>query len=525
MKQDFTFDGFEPANTTPVPDVLFDQLLPILNESELKVLLYIIRRTAGFKKPTDAISLTQFQKGIKKRATGEILDRGCGVKDRATIVKALASLETKRCIQSTKADDPAGDRATSAYRILFRSEVVGKTNHPVATGSGQNQPPWFAKPTTVVGNSDYGVVGDSNPQETVIQETTLQQTERQETDKEKVERDILAMAREGAFAQSPALFIRNEFGDVIEVPADLAEKALASQRKVLDLPEPTLPARSACLSQQIEKKLTHPRIEAVTKAMLSQRDESELEETVKRPAIRIASATQGGTPDAAVHAGNDRGAGVDSALPGHGPDSRGAAHPVRAPGLAAGEDRPAVAPSQTVRGALSSSDGAAPAHVPSAGVSPSLLASIASGPRASGARNNARTFTPPSRPHRQQANERPQLTLEGSQVKEWLQEIWGTTISMRSGNIKDLNDLGSLADVTRDALDATITYVEAKQWVKEHNVAISLRILSGNDERFRFLSFEDNWPAARKKKRASPEEDDQYSFAAILKRQEQQARA
>lgn len=177
---DFAFEGFEPANTTPVPDVLFDELLSELNESELKVLLYIIRRTAGFKKQTDAISLTQFQKGIRKRATGEILDKGCGVKDRATIVKALASLEKRGCIESIKGSDPQGDKATSSYRIRFRSGVVGKTNHPTDIGSGQNQPPWFAKPTTGSGQNQPGVVGDSNPQETVIQPNSKQETVRQE---------------------------------------------------------------------------------------------------------------------------------------------------------------------------------------------------------------------------------------------------------------------------------------------------------------------------------------------------------
>lgn len=167
--EDQTFEGFEPANTTPVPDILFDQLLCELNESELKVLLYIIRRTAGFKKPTDAISLTQFQKGIKKRATGEILDRGCGVKDRSTIIKALASLESRGYIQSTKTTDPQGDKGTSTYRIRFRTGVVGKTNHPTDKGSGQNQPPWWANQTTGSGQNQPGVVGDSDLQETVIQ--------------------------------------------------------------------------------------------------------------------------------------------------------------------------------------------------------------------------------------------------------------------------------------------------------------------------------------------------------------------
>lgn len=181
MKNGFTFEGFEPANTTPVPDFLFDVLLAHLSESELKVLLYIIRRTNGFKKPADAISLTQFQKGIKKRATGEVLDEGCGIGDRTTIVKALAALEKKGCIQCEKGNDPQGDKAVSVYRIKFRSDgVVGKPDHPSEEGSGQTRPPWWAQPTTVVGRTNHRVVGKPDLQETVLQETESQETVLQE---------------------------------------------------------------------------------------------------------------------------------------------------------------------------------------------------------------------------------------------------------------------------------------------------------------------------------------------------------
>jgi hypothetical protein len=53
------FEGFGAPNTTPVPDVVFDVLAPDLGEAELRVLLYIIRRTFGFKKAADTISLGQ----------------------------------------------------------------------------------------------------------------------------------------------------------------------------------------------------------------------------------------------------------------------------------------------------------------------------------------------------------------------------------------------------------------------------------------------------------------------------------
>jgi hypothetical protein len=55
--QQLTFKGYSSPNYTPVPDELFDEQLPDLSGAELKLLLYIIRRTFGFKKESDNISL------------------------------------------------------------------------------------------------------------------------------------------------------------------------------------------------------------------------------------------------------------------------------------------------------------------------------------------------------------------------------------------------------------------------------------------------------------------------------------
>ena len=49
----FKFQGFDSPTTTPVPDQFLDTLLFFLTDltdPELRVLLYIIRRTFGFKK-------------------------------------------------------------------------------------------------------------------------------------------------------------------------------------------------------------------------------------------------------------------------------------------------------------------------------------------------------------------------------------------------------------------------------------------------------------------------------------------
>src|SRR5215207_5039046 len=128
----FRFEGFANPTTTPVPDVVFDAFLGQLGEAELKALLYIIRRTFGFKKDRDPISFNQFLKGITTR-DGRTLDGGCGVKDRTTLSKALKSLEAKGIITSHKGIDERGENYTTIYQLRFRSQpqgVVGNSYHP-----------------------------------------------------------------------------------------------------------------------------------------------------------------------------------------------------------------------------------------------------------------------------------------------------------------------------------------------------------------------------------------------------------
>src|SRR5947209_18974009 len=86
-----TFTGYASPNYTPVPDQLFDEHLCFLSGAELKVLLYIIRRTFGFKKDSDTISLSQMLGGIERR-DGTVLDRGVGL-SKKTLLQALRDLQ------------------------------------------------------------------------------------------------------------------------------------------------------------------------------------------------------------------------------------------------------------------------------------------------------------------------------------------------------------------------------------------------------------------------------------------------
>ncbi len=61
------FPGLYPPLYTQTPDVFFDWVAPFLPEIELRVLLYLIRRTLGFKKQGDQITIEQIAGGIVTR--------------------------------------------------------------------------------------------------------------------------------------------------------------------------------------------------------------------------------------------------------------------------------------------------------------------------------------------------------------------------------------------------------------------------------------------------------------------------
>lgn len=160
-QDDFRFEGFESPNTTPVPDVVFDRLLARLGEAELKSLLYIIRRTFGFKRDRDPISFNQFLRGITTR-DGRVLDEGCGVRSRTTLSTALKSLEEKGIVVSEKGIDDQGENVTTVYRLRFRSGDTGPGESPLGVVQNSYHPGTeFAPP----------VVRNSYPQQTGLQQT------------------------------------------------------------------------------------------------------------------------------------------------------------------------------------------------------------------------------------------------------------------------------------------------------------------------------------------------------------------
>jgi len=109
---------------TETPNWIFDEAAPSLDGAPLKVLLYVARRTRGFHRESDAISLEQFVAGITTR-DGRQLDKGCGVRNRTTVLKALAELERRGYIGRAHGRPGRGKEATTLYFLRGPAAASG----------------------------------------------------------------------------------------------------------------------------------------------------------------------------------------------------------------------------------------------------------------------------------------------------------------------------------------------------------------------------------------------------------------
>ncbi len=331
---------------------------------------------------------------------------------------------------------------------------------------------------------------------------------------------------EGANAPTPAHLIRNEYGELIEVPDDLAEKALASQRKVLDLPEPNIPT-PAHLKEVVDEK-----IEEVQRI------------TDKHKAVQANDTVSHSHSHSAI--GNER---VDTpgrlTLPSK--DKIGATHAAtNRPGLSGGrsagsaaDDRDsvaslehtpgtptplplAVAPPRDRHGDATSDQAPSRSLLPSEPAQADFppAGSVASGTTTA----QASGFTPPKRPRGKQPVV--SLSLMGSEVMQWIGEIRGAKPRMTSGNVRACNALAECDGMSKEALAAYFASIEAQ------NREVDLLTAAGEtgNDKVGFLSFESNWPKLKKKLKGKPPgevtyAENDYSIKAQMWRQEHMARS
>ena len=164
------FPGFASPNYTQVPDELFDLLMPQLSECELRVLLYIIRRTFGFKRDSDAISLSQLVDGIITRE-GQRLDYGAGVA-RSSAVRAIKGLLDKGVIVATKRRSAQRGNETTTYALRFQNSST-----PAPTAVTKPRTHHETSPGSMV---KLALVSPRNPQETGEQETDFESSKGQD---------------------------------------------------------------------------------------------------------------------------------------------------------------------------------------------------------------------------------------------------------------------------------------------------------------------------------------------------------
>jgi len=115
------FTGFpkigEPGTFWMYPKVM-DQYWYTLSGSEQKVLDYLLRRTFGWQKPKDKVSIGQFAKGLNGR------DTGTGLSERA-VIRALDILEQNGFIKIQRFVKDTGEKGINEYRLVMSKRRKG----------------------------------------------------------------------------------------------------------------------------------------------------------------------------------------------------------------------------------------------------------------------------------------------------------------------------------------------------------------------------------------------------------------
>lgn len=136
-----------PYAFTPVPNQVFDVLLPHLKERQLKTLLYITHHTSGLKRRCADISRAQMLRGTIT-LDHHILDRGVGISE-PSLDAALRDLVQLGVIFREEQRSPEGAPAPTRYGLHVRGgaeEVPQESAPPLPQDSAGEVPKDFAPP-------------------------------------------------------------------------------------------------------------------------------------------------------------------------------------------------------------------------------------------------------------------------------------------------------------------------------------------------------------------------------------------
>ncbi|MBT9173889.1 MAG: hypothetical protein DDT21_02295 [Syntrophomonadaceae bacterium] len=136
MSDEKKFAGFaQPKeNWSKLPHALIDELHNITSESELKVILYILRHTWGYHDSEKRITIDEFCFG-RKRSDGSRIDNGCGI----TANSVKAGIENAVNHGYIIVEEDASDKAR-----IKRFYSINSGGQSLMVG-GQLLTPWVSK--------------------------------------------------------------------------------------------------------------------------------------------------------------------------------------------------------------------------------------------------------------------------------------------------------------------------------------------------------------------------------------------
>lgn len=94
---------------TAIPNWIMDDVMPVISPASAKVLMYVLRRTAGWQRESDAISVRQFSTALNL--------------SKPTVLKALKELIGHRVI-AVDYGSTHGDRDVNVYSVLGSQDFL-----------------------------------------------------------------------------------------------------------------------------------------------------------------------------------------------------------------------------------------------------------------------------------------------------------------------------------------------------------------------------------------------------------------
>ncbi len=174
-------------NSFQVPNLVVDELAGLLDPEEFLVVAYLCRRTFGFHKRQDRISLSQFTDGTMA-LDGRRLDHGTGL-GRATVRDRLASLKQFGIVRETAPNNAQNEGAEYALQLdpakidfpgliqrraretetrRHRTETARQTRHQPATSSEPSPPSEARAPARALPAPDRAAASGAHPPQSAI---------------------------------------------------------------------------------------------------------------------------------------------------------------------------------------------------------------------------------------------------------------------------------------------------------------------------------------------------------------------